>query len=390
VAEAAVAVEPPDQGHDGGRVGLEIELLPDASHDAVLAALAALVGGPLPGGAHITFEPGGQVELSGPCLPSVSDACRAMRVDLNVVRGALADARITVAAIGVHPGPSRGRVLDAPRYQAMEAYFDQLGPDGRTMMRDTAALQVNVDDKDDRRWRLVHALGPVLGAAFANSPVAGGRLTGWRSTRQAVWLALDPTRCAPVGGATSGAWVDYALAARVMLVRAESSRFEAVAGAMTFADWIEHGHPLGHPTEDDLHYHLTTLFPPVRPRGWLELRFYDALPSPWWQVAAAVTSALLDGDDTATAAAEAATVGQGTASLWCDSARHGLGHPVLADAALRCFRAAVPAIADPGLAALTVQYFNHYTARRRSPADDVAERYAGRFGDVDERVPAWG
>ena len=59
-------------------------------------------------------------------------------------------------------------------------------------------------------------------------------------------------------------------------------------------DWVEAGHPLGFPTADDLAYHLTTLFPPVRPKGWLELRMIDALPDPWWRVPVAVAAAWID------------------------------------------------------------------------------------------------
>ena len=59
---------------------------------------------------------------------------------------------------------------------------------------------------------------------------------------------------------------------------------------LTFTRWILDGHALGYPTIDDLDYHLTTLFPPVRPRGWLEIRYLDALPAPWWRVAATIVA----------------------------------------------------------------------------------------------------
>ena len=89
------------------------------------------------------------------------------------------------------------RVLDAPRYRAMEAYFDSRWPAGRTMMRNTASIQVNLDvgspATTDARWHLAHDIGPVLTACFANSPFdAGGNPSGYRSTRAAVWHAIDP------------------------------------------------------------------------------------------------------------------------------------------------------------------------------------------------------
>ena len=93
-------------------------------------------------------------------------------------------------------------MLNLPRYAAMEKFFDREGPWGRRMMCGTASVQVCVDAGDDSagqsgyraRWRLLHAIGPVLVAAFANSPLRVGRPTGWRSGRQQVWANMDPGR----------------------------------------------------------------------------------------------------------------------------------------------------------------------------------------------------
>ena len=74
-----------------------------------------------------------------------------------------------------------------------------------------------------------------------------------------------------------------------MLVRRDDA-FEPIAERISFADWVRDGHALGRATADDLDYHLTTLFPPVRPRRWMEIRYLDALPDPWWRVAAAVVT----------------------------------------------------------------------------------------------------
>ena len=109
-------------------------------------------------------------------------------------------------------------------------------------------------------------------------------------------------------------WLAYALAARVMMIRVSPDRFEAVDGPLgeellTFAAWMERGHELGWPTLEDFEYHLTTLFPPVRPKGWLELRMLDSLPDPWWRVAAGVATALLEDADAGAAALEAVTGG---------------------------------------------------------------------------------
>lgn len=343
-----------------GRVGLELEFLVYAERDRTAPPspelLAALDDLALPGGSRITFEPGGQVELSGPPGDGIAAACTAMEADIAAVNEALAERDASMVAVGLDPVRPPRRVVRGPRYDAMEAYFDTEGPAGRTMMCSTAALQVNLDlgDRDDGggRWSLAHAVSPVLAAAFANSPVPGGP----RSARLANWWAVDPTRTAPCDG---GSWVDYVLDARLMLIRVDEHSYVAQTDGLTFADWIEHGHPLGRPDESDLAYHLTTLFPPVRPRGWIELRVLDAVPDPWWRVAAAVAAALLDDPE---AADEARRATASTAGMWREAAHHALAHPLLAHAARRCFAAALDALprlrADKATVDATAEFFD--------------------------------
>jgi glutamate--cysteine ligase len=246
------------------------------------------------------------------------------------------------------------------------------------MMSRTASVQVNLDagssaEAAAKRWHLVHQVGPTLAAAFANSPLASGQRTGWRSTRLANWFAMDPTRTASAyrPGVGPSAWIDYALAARVMMIRSEDDVYQAVRNGMTFEEWVLQGHPDGWPTMDDLDYHLTTLFPPIRPRGWLELRFLDALPDPWWRVAAAVTTACLDDETCADAAAKAT---DGTGHLWCEAASLALTHPDLRRAAEACFEAALDALdrldVDDTTATACGNYLDRYVARGRCPGDD--------------------
>nr|MDQ3756569.1 glutamate-cysteine ligase family protein [Actinomycetota bacterium] len=305
-------------GRADGRVGLECEVLVYDAADPFapidrdrLGAALADVGGL--GGCLVTFEPGGQLELSTPPSGDVGAACRAMATGMASVEGALAEAGLEPAGVGLDPLRPPHRIVSAPRYDAMEAFFDAEGDAGRRMMCSTASIQVNLDGATEDRWALAHAVSPVLAAAFANSALSAGRPTGRRSARLANWWDIDASRTAPAEPCTRAAWVDYVMDARVMLVRADEHRYVPLRERLTFGKWVQDGHPLGYPTEDDLHYHLTTLFPPVRPRRHLELRIIDALPSPWWQVAAAVATALLD-DDRAAAAARVAT--ESTAGLW--------------------------------------------------------------------------
>jgi glutamate--cysteine ligase len=360
-------------------VGIELELFPLAGGWDVpvpFAALRAAVEslGPLPTGSRITFEPGGQLELSTVPQPSVARACAVLASDLATVRGAASAAGIALVIAGSDPVRPPARVVDDPRYEAMEAFFDLDGHHGRVMMCSTAAIQVNLGlgapHEHEARWQLAHAIGPTLTAAFANSPMLAGRLTGWKSSRLATWFAIDPSRTAPPPPSPA-AYVDYALDARVMLTRDRAGGCRPVLDRLPLAAWAEHGHPDGWPTSDDVAYHLTTLFPPVRPKGWLEIRYLDAVPEPWWPVAAAVVTALVDDPGAAGRAREAVA---GTEHLWAEAARVGLEHPALARSAQACFVAALDALegpgGDPDLAVLTATFADRYVDRRRCPADD--------------------
>ena len=124
----------------------------------------------------------------------------------------------------------------------------------------------------------------------------------------------------------------------------------------------------------------------------MELRYLDALPDPWWEVAAAVAVALVDDEEAGLAAARAVA---GTETRWSDAARHGLRDPRLAEAAAGCFAAAVPVIAaDPGMggaptADLVAEYADRFVRRGRCPADEADARNGSDGGDrVDGSGPS--
>lgn len=409
-------------GGGDGRVGAELEWLTFPSGDrqarvelATLDALAQAVG-TLPAGSKLTFEPGGQVELSSQPATNLSSLTRAVAADALSLRQALGQLGVEASAMGLDPIRPDVRVLEGSRYVAMQAYFDSQGPAGGSMMCGTASVQVNLDVGKPcdvvERWSLAHALGPVMAAAFANSPFVMGAPSGLKSTRLARCLTMDPTRTTPVAhGPRTGSswqqpattWADYALNARVMMIHSGDTDLQPVLEPLTFADWMSRpgggpesattGRPLGYPDLDDLAYHLTTLFPPVRPKGWLELRMIDALPDPWWRVAAAVPAVLLDDPEAFAAAARATSH---TAGRWAEAARHGLSHPGLASAARHCFSAALSALDRSGVDTETADacagFNDRFVARGRCPADDLVEAWLdeGRLLPVAAgREPSW-
>jgi glutamate--cysteine ligase len=386
-------------GADPHGLGVELEWLTSQGgreHRLPIEAATSLIAqlSPLPCGSRLTLEPGGQLELSSAPFRSIDEVCRATTADLAVLVTACDENQVELLALGADPVRRPERVAVAPRYQAMEHYFDQLGSAGRTMMCNTAAIQVNlglgapVDVAT--RWTLANRLGPTLIASFANSPFADGHPSGWQSSRLRAWWALDPSRSAPVScdRAPVDAWSAYALDARVMLIRVDDDRCVPIIEPLSFGRWLAEGHELGWPTYDDLVYHLTTLFPPVRPKGWLELRMFDALPDPTWQVAVAVAGALL-GEPAVTAAVEAAV--SGTSDLWVDAAQLGLGHPELARSARAVFAIARDALDAPGVSIevrdLVADYDERWVDRGRSPADDRLDAWR-RDGDLFATQPS--
>lgn len=356
------------------RIGAELEFLLTGADPRLPVPLtrtrAALdLLGPLPGGSSLTFEPGGQVELSSPPATDVTSLVSGLQADVDALIGCLAGSGLGVLDTAVDPLRPPLRQLESPRYDAMEAYFDGLEATlpacyrvGRAMMTSTAAIQVNLDAGEDpaARWRLLHDLGPVLVAAFANSPHRCGTPTGWRSSRQQIWQTLDPRRTASCcgDGDPAAAYADFALDAPLMLPTGRGG---------TFRDWVESG---AGPTEDDLALHLTTLFPPVRPRGWFEVRYLDAQPLRWWPVPVALLAALLDDEEAADAAAVAARPARG---LWTEAGRDGLADPVLRRAAEECFALATATLTryDSLLVDLVERYAAAYVLQGRCPADDA-------------------
>jgi ergothioneine biosynthesis glutamate--cysteine ligase EgtA len=343
----------------------------------------------LPSGATLTVEPGGQLELSSAPAATLGDLVEVTGQDLAALRDAAAAAGLELCGCGLDPLRPPRRVLDLPRYAAMEKFFDRDGPWGRQMMCGTASVQVCLDAGEDgagesgyrSRWRLLHAIGPVLVAAFANSPLRRGRPTGWRSARQQVWSNMDPGRTrAPVsGGDPRDAWAAYALDAELMCVREPGSADWTAPAGLTFRDWVRDGgsETLRPPTPEDLDYHLSTLFPPVRPRGHVELRMIDAQPGDGWIVPAAVATALA-GDERATDAAMAAAEPVWAApDPWLRAARSGPADPVIGQASRRCFEAADAALARACTPApirwAVADFTEKYVLQDRCPADDQLE-----------------
>lgn len=367
------------------RIGLELEAHchdPTDPHrrpgwDEISGVLEQLPA--LPGGSVVTVEPGGAVELSGPPADGVVAAVDAMNRDQAVLRSAFADAGLGLVFLGADPLRPPQRINPGARYRAMEQFFgaSRSGEAGAAMMTSTASIQVNVDAGPRDGWaarvRLAHALGPTMIAISANSPMLRGEFTGWVSTRQRVWGDMDSARCGPILGASGDDpgtdWARYALKAPVMLVHEPEA--VAVTRWVPFADWVDGRVLLGdrRPTIADLEYHLTTLFPPVRPRQWLEIRYLDSVGDALWPAVVFTLVALLDDPVAADLAAEAV---EPVATAWDTAARAGLRDRRLYDAANKCV--AIAAERAPAELTESMQLLLSGVEQGRCPGDDFSDR----------------
>jgi gamma-glutamylcysteine synthetase len=219
---------------------------------------------------YLGFEPGGQIELSLPCSPDATALTRELRTVTDELDRHLAADGIRTYALPVDRRPEHEVPLQltTPRYVAMHRHFDAIGPAGRRMMRRTASTQICLDWwpglAGAEQWRVLNLAGPFLAAAFARSAGPDGRLT--------TWLDVDPARTGFDDRLLRGA-------------DPVTAYCEFAAGAKVFIT--------GGPAD-----HLTTLFPPVRPRGtYLEVRFLDVQePAAIEQLVATFADLLYDDD----------------------------------------------------------------------------------------------
>ncbi|GAA2525963.1 glutamate-cysteine ligase family protein [Pilimelia columellifera] len=308
---------------------------------------------PLPGGSWVTIEPGGQVELSTAPQPGLSALAVAAEADRRRLAGLLGDHGLVCGRAGLDPARPPRPVLRTPRYEAMARAYDRDGAAGHIMMRCSAGLQVCLDAGEPgeltARWTALHLFGPPLLAAFATSSRLAGRDTGQASARMVAWLDITAGRTDPVWSpgvvqSPGDAWAAYALDAPLLCVRRDGPDWSAPPG-ITFGDWLDGALPEP-PTTRDLDHHLSTLFPPVRPRGYLEVRYLDAQPGPDWIAPTAALAALLADPTTTERAADLCAP---AADRWRAAATAGMADPVVGPVARELLVLAGRELAGVGL-----------------------------------------
>jgi len=243
-----------------------------------------------PIGGSISLEPGGQLELSGAPLKTIHETEQELRQHLSEVGGVARQLGIGFIGLGFSPKWTLEELPLMPkeRYRIMARYMPTRGTRGLDMMFRTATVQVNMDFGNEadmvRKLRVALALQPVATALFANSPFTEGKPNGFQSFRAEVWRDTDPDRTGQLpfafeDGMGFERYVDYALDVPMYFVYRDK-RYIDVAGS-SFRGFLAgklEALPGVKPTPEDWADHLTTLFPEVRLKKFLEMRGADAGP----------------------------------------------------------------------------------------------------------------
>src|SRR5690242_7767481 len=243
------------------------------------------------GGGAISLEPGGQFELSGAPVETVHQTQSELMAHLAQVREIATPLGIGFLGLGMTPSWTRAQIPVMPkgRYKIMTAYMPKVGKYGLDMMYRTCTVQTNLDFSSEadmvKKLRVSLALQPVATALFANSPFTEGKPNGFLSYRSQVWTDTDNQRAGMLpfafeDGMGFERYVDYALDVPMYFVKREDTYID-VSG-MSFRDLLAGklpGHHNLRATTSDWANHVSTIFPEVRLKRFLEMRGSDA--GPW-------------------------------------------------------------------------------------------------------------
>jgi len=357
------------------------------------------------GGGAISLEPGGQFELSGAPLETVHQTATEIAAHLAQVHEVAAPLGIGFLGLGMTPTWTRAEVPHMPkgRYRIMTGYMPKVGRHGLDMMYRTCTVQTNLDFHSEadmvKKLRVSLALQPVGTALFANSPFTEGRPNGFLSFRSEIWRDTDPGRSGMLPwvfepGMSFERWVDYALDVPMYFIKRGDAYID-VAG-QSFRDLLA-GRLASCPGEratlSDWANHLSTIFPEVRLKRYLEMRGCDAGPRARLPAMSAFWVGLLYDDASLDAAWD--MVKDWTAAerqaLRDEVPRRGFAAAVRGRALLDIARD-VLALSRAGLArrrrlnaagedeTIYLAPLEDSVARGKTPAEDLLEKFHGPWG----------
>lgn len=247
-------------------------------------------------GSAISLEPAGQLELSGAALETIHQTCSEVHEHLRQVKQVAVDLGIVFVGLGYRPEEQTAEIPWMPkgRYKIMREYMPKRGTLGLDMMQNTCTVQVNLDFESEKSmiqmFRIGLALQPIATSLWANSPFRNGKPSGFLSFRSHIWTDTDPDRCGTLpfvfeDGFGFERYVDYILDVPMYFIYRDGNYVD-VSG-QSFRDFMAGklpGLPGEYPTMKDWEDHLTTAFPEVRLKKFIEMRGADG--GPWARLCA--------------------------------------------------------------------------------------------------------
>ncbi|PRQ02303.1 Glutamate--cysteine ligase GshA [Enhygromyxa salina] len=352
-------------------------------------------------GASITLEPGGQLELSGAPLPTVHDTCAEFSTHYEELHAVAEPMGIAWIACGFHPFATREEIDWMPkgRYEVMRAYLPTRGDLALDMMLRTCTVQANFDYRDEaqcaQRLRLMLGVSSLITALFANSPFKEGKVPGPRSLRSATWEHVDPDRCGLLPWVFEGefSWaryVDYALDVPMFFVKRGHHYHPH---HVPFRRYLAEGYvdPEGvthRATQADWELHMSTLFPEVRIKPFIEIRGADSIGSQTVCALPALCKGLIYDDDSSAAAWDmvADLSFEQRMDLWQRAREDGLADPEVLAKSQRLLQ-----LARAGLERLDVRdsrgrtearfldSLDRQVEREATPASDALRHFEAQF-----------
>lgn len=239
------------------------------------------------GKAQIHLEPGGQIELSGEPCDSIHCSYAEFTQHVRELLEVAERLDVVFLGLGMQPLSRLDEIEWVPkkRYRIMAPYMQKVGTLGHRMMKQTATVQANIDYLDENdamaKFRAGMGLAPLITALFANSPISEGRLNGYRSFREHIWTKTDNARSGLLRFAFApdvsfARYVEYALDVPMYLIIRDGHYIDL--SGIPFRRFLEQGHNGHRATIEDWDNHLTTLFPEVRIKRYMEIRSADSQP----------------------------------------------------------------------------------------------------------------
>jgi glutamate--cysteine ligase len=333
--------------------------------------------------ASITLEPGGQLELSGAPCDSIHGTAREFSEHIRQIVAVGSDLGIAFLGLGMQPVSRADEIERVPkrRYAIMGPHMQRVGTLGHRMMMQTATVQMNIDYASERdamaKMRVAMGIAPLLTAMFANSPISDGKPNGFMSFRGHIWTDTDPARCGLLPfvfreDCGFSDYIEYALDVPMYFIVRGDRWLDMTA--FTFRQFWTDGCQGERATLADWTAHLTTLFPEVRLKAYLEIRSIDSQPPELMLAAPAIVKGLLYEEDCLWAAWD-------LVKRWCWEDRINLYHAVHRHA----LKARVGGIEVSELARELIDIAATGLDRQRQGEQESEAMYLERLGELVRR-----